>query len=196
MDFKRLIEGLNYECNRALCSFLATLESSKVSINGIDFLQLTKSNLVQNKYDDTTARESRSFYLPSSTPKPDKLFLNCPPDLLEFYQYFDGLREEPPGKSGYFYSCGNIPKFMEDCPDHLKLESSDLSDLLYSPEIFCAANGDRIILSPNDGFLWYQVGTGIPILAGETFEVLLSAWIQHHSQSHLSFTSYVWQRNI
>jgi hypothetical protein len=196
MDFRKIEGSLEYECNRELCRFLAAFEEQRVTIKGSDVLQLSHPTMVCQPFINKPPAPLR-FYLPWPRPQAIEPWFVCPPDLLEFYRHFDGLREEPPGNSGYFYPWAEVPKFMEEYADREEMESSHLADLLDAPEIFCAANGDRIILSPEDGFLWFQLRTGIPTLADETFGIVLSAWVRHHAAGICqSFDSRAWEQKI
>lgn len=189
-------QKLKHDCNRELCRLLAPFRQERAVIKYYDVLQLSHPTLICQPYVNNPP-EPRRFYFPLPRPERTTAWFTCPSDLFEFYQHFDGLREEPPGNSGYFYPCAEAPKFMEEYSDPKEIEDSHLADLLNSPEIFCASNGDRIILSPEDGFLWYQLDTGIPTLAGETFSIVLSAWVRHHSAGTCRpFDSRAWEQKL
>lgn len=198
-DLERLAQHMEHDANRALCGFLAGFEQEETCIENAPFIRFTHpvwrgrfrpvmmeqmlSAVVEDRAGGGPARSDRTgsrreFYLPvRHTPVGDPPF-PCPADLREFYQYFDGLREEPPPMSGHFVPMAETPLLGDLCPPEL---APDLADLASSPVVFHAPNGDYVFMTEREGLFWYQLETGIPVPAADSFSSLLQAWMKHHA---------------
>jgi hypothetical protein len=172
MNFKTALGDLSFDCNRELRDFLAKLPEERVVIDGDNFLQFTQPSIKGRR-----PSEGHRFYLPISERGAVRPWFQCGPEMMEFYRHFDGLREQTPGTSGSFIPVAEVPGLEE----YLGARLPDFEDILDAPVIFRAATGDWIFWSQNDGFLWYQLETGIPILAAESFSDLVRSWIKHHA---------------
>jgi len=177
IDFKTLAGELQHACNRELCRFLGRWTQKHTTINDTLVLQLSRPGCAAQACEAGDLSQ-RDFYIPWPRRTEVQPWFKCPPDLLEFYRYFDGLRDAPPGQSGFFCDASVPMRCSEAYPVS---EVPELSDLADAPFVYWAANGDTIVFSQGEGFLWFTLETGIPSLAAKTFGSLLEIWVQHYS---------------
>lgn len=162
---------LEYGCNRALHRFFSAFASELVSIRDTSWIQLSHPTWRRGGV-------PRRFWLPaerSSVPAP---WFACSPDLFEFYRFFDGLRESPPGRNGDFvrvsavervdqaFRADRFPEFMV----HRGL-----------PVVFHALSGDRVVRTEQGAFVWCELETHEMAERAGSFDAFLTAWIAHHA---------------
>jgi hypothetical protein len=100
------------------------------------------------------------------------------PEMLEFYQYFGGLREQAPPLAGNFATTTDVRTVgevfeAEDFPEFRRISKL--------PIIFTATTGDAIVLTKKDSFVWCRVETHEIPKCAKSFPELLAGWVEHHS---------------
>lgn len=162
---------LECACNRALLKFFGAFRSERISIKDTPWIQLSHPTWKR-------AGAPRRFWLPADQQSWAAPWFAGSPDLLEFYRFFDGLRESPPGWSGDFvrvsevqtveavFRADRFPEFMI----HRGL-----------PVVFRALNGDAVVRTGEGAFVWCELETHeLRKLAG-SFDEFLAVWIAHHA---------------
>lgn len=165
-EFDEMESRLLHGSNRALHRFLAEFEREIISAEGSSWIQFTRP------------KWRKQFYLPSGHIQPSSPWFACAPSMMEFYRFFDGLRESPPPEGGVFYRISETPRVEADFrPDWFP------AFMVYreSPIVFHAANGDRLVHTPDGTFVWCDLEEHQMPICAASFDELIAKWIAHHA---------------
>ena len=178
-------KALRHDCNRQLLAYLASFPKRVVKKYTV-----TTDFVVKNGK-PVWKKEAREFFvfkgtnprdemfLPKKEPIPKKTVFDCGPELKEFYQFFDGLREEDPNTSGYFYPAEQI---SADCElEDWLITAKDKAAVKGRPVVFNGATGDQIVLTKSGQWVWFSHEEGILKEIADSFPGFLSKYLAYRS---------------
>lgn len=176
---------LRYDCNRKLLAYLTSFPKRAAK------KYLVTTDFVIENGKPVWKKESREFFVFRGTTTRDEMFLprkvpilkkpsfDCGPELSEFYQFFDGLREEAPNTSGYFYPTDQIADDF-GLEDHL-VKAKDKTAVKGRPVVFNATNGDQIVITKDGKWVWFNHEEGKLIKIADSFPEFLDKYLAYRS---------------
>jgi hypothetical protein len=174
---------LRYRCNIELLDYLKSFRNREaVTIEGQQYLLCIRKARRQEDRDEM-------MFLPLKRKRTANPRFPVPPELLEFYLAFDGLRDYPPPTCGNFVPCAEVITFekewsrndIEGFMDDLKdpKERADFVRYVSCPQIFWATNGDQIVQMPDGKYAWWELGESRLHPVADSFPKFLEHYLAH-----------------
>ena len=173
-------KALKYECTRAVLRLLNQCTKKEVKLVGARWIEFTHPT----RRDPRRPKWRQQFFLPNRAPQKVTPWFPCSEVMREFYKYFDGLREQAPPVAGDFSPAASAERVGSVFEAEYYPEFAKISEL---PIIFTATTGDAVVRTQKETFVWCRVESHEMPKCADSFEDLVSAWVEHHASGSTDY---------